>query len=140
MMELRFKSKWTSLNRPLTSAQKLAEMMSERLFSSKGMSLPIKFWNLKPYKQFWFYQMLLANKLLKRYPAQVIMKCLRSSRAKNVYSLAAVKILYPLFDKELIEFNKLAYQDPTEIDIDIDKLEQEEPRPIYQKESKFKDL
>ena len=64
----------------------------------------------------------------------------KASVRDRVLYQAIYQKLYPLFDKELIEFNKLAYQDPTEIDIDIDKLEQEEPRPIYQKESKFKDL
>lgn len=88
---MKFRSKYTNEDYDITPAQYLAEFLSERKAKKDGKNLPVKFWNVPPFKGTFFQQMKLANKLLKEYDVRIILTALRE--LKYVYSLANKKLL-----------------------------------------------
>lgn len=73
--------------------------MSERKALKDGKTLPVKFWNVKPFKATFFQQLKLANALLKEYDICIVLSVLREM--KYVYSLANKKLL-----KRIDELNR----------------------------------
>lgn len=75
------KSNYPSLYSPgkfVTFAQYLAEMMCGRKAKADSVDLPHQFWETsKEWKNYFTMQVLLANKLAKKYPEQVILAALK---------------------------------------------------------------
>jgi len=79
--ESRFGGGWIS------AAQYLAETMCARNAKFNRTELPPRFWNDKPWKSYYLYQIKLANSLLKNYSHQIIFQALRTPNGVKVISL-----------------------------------------------------
>lgn len=88
--KLRFKSRFS--DRYLSIHQYLAEVMCERRARAHGNTLPPFFWDRKPYKDLFRFQVICANRLLARFPPSVLGAVLRSPEGRKVYSLALPQI------------------------------------------------
>lgn len=106
------KSRYQSLFSPgkyVTFAQYLAEIMCARRGGSEGADLPSHFWESSPkWQKYFTYQILLANKLLKKYSEHVILTAVKEM--SYVFSLK----LKALEDK-MIEVSKRAVVKSEEI-------------------------
>jgi hypothetical protein len=71
-----------------TCAAYVAEIMCKRNAEKKNKgSLPFKFWNKKPWNWTFIRQMNAANKLLKDYDEEVLVKAINSSEFRGIFSL-----------------------------------------------------
>lgn len=86
----RYKSRYS--NKYIALPQYLAEMMCERRASNLGVDLPTEFWKTSPlWKNYFFYQLKLAQPLTKKYTSAVILDAL--NEMKYVYSLKLAALL-----------------------------------------------
>lgn len=80
-----------------TCAAYVAEIMCKRNAENKNKgSLPFKFWNKKPWNWTFRRQMNAANKLLKDYDEEALVRAVNSSEFKGIFSLnhpTAVRII-----------------------------------------------
>lgn len=88
--ESRFGGGWIS------AAQYLAETMCARNAKFNRTELPPKFWNDKPWKNYYLYQIKLANSLLKNYSHQIIFQALRTFNG-----IKAISLKSPYLKKEI---------------------------------------
>lgn len=72
----------------ITAAQYITELICEKAAHQEHGDLPLQFWKLKRWVNYYKYQIKHAYKLLKQFPAQAIIDTLLHPRTKNVYSLA----------------------------------------------------
>jgi hypothetical protein len=73
-----------------TSAQYVAELICQKLAKHEKVgTLPYKFWNLPKWKKIYIRQVSLANKLIKEYGEEPVIKFVKSSAGKNTISLGA---------------------------------------------------
>lgn len=93
--ESRFGGGWIS------AAQYLAETMCARNAKFNKTELPPKFWNHKPWKDYYLYQIKLANSLLKKYSQSIIFQSLRTPNGVKVISLKS-----PFLQKEIAVIEK----------------------------------
>jgi hypothetical protein len=73
--------------RKLSAAQKLAEMMCERIAAKEGKGLGTRFWLEPEWSKIFNFQMSMARAVLKLYAVEAIMRALRAN--PRVYSLGA---------------------------------------------------
>jgi hypothetical protein len=101
------KSTFTSIygNGFVTPAQYLTEAICFLVARQKSIDLPDKFWEDKDWAKFFRRQVTMANKLLKDYDIQAILKALKDWRIKNkIRSLGARFMLDPVikeYQKEI---------------------------------------
>lgn len=76
-------------------AQYIAELICESAAKQRKALLPYEFWKVKPWKALFMYQVTLAYKLLKEYPAPAIIEAIYKTR--NINSLAS-----PLLRKNIV--------------------------------------
>jgi hypothetical protein len=82
-----------------TCAAYVAELMCLRIAEYKGISgLPYKFWNIKPWDWTFKKQMMLANKIIKKYGEKCLVKAVNSQELKRAFSLN-----HPLVEQVLIK-------------------------------------
>jgi hypothetical protein len=73
-----------------TSAQYVAEIICQKAaHHEKAGTLPYKFWNLPKWKKLYIRQVSLANKLIKEYGEESVIKFVKSSAGKKTISLGA---------------------------------------------------
>ncbi len=72
----------------ISDSQKLAEFICERMAAGKKLSLPQKFWFDPSWGKIHKTQLVLASKLLKKFPCELILEVLGSASG-NTWSLAA---------------------------------------------------
>lgn len=73
-----------------TPAQYVAEIICQRCAThEKAGTLPYKFWNLPKWKKIYIRQVSLANKLIKEYGEEPVIKFVKSSSGKKTISLGA---------------------------------------------------
>lgn len=91
-------SRWVS------AAQYLAEVMVERQARKQGKELPIKFWDVKPWKGLFRHQLTLANALLKDFSPAAVSRALRSREGRAAFSLKApwLRAIIERSEKEVI--------------------------------------
>jgi hypothetical protein len=82
----------------VTPAQRIAEIMCERLAKQKKIDLPVKFWNLPAWKRTFMQQILAANSLLKVYKPKSILTALK--REPKAYSLRAAWLIAVIKEEE----------------------------------------
>lgn len=87
-----FKSKY-SPDKKITPAQYLAEIACERRASYLKTNLPIYFWKLDNWKQYYIYQIRIANELLKIYDINAILYALNLDKCKTVFSLKSIILI-----------------------------------------------
>lgn len=92
-------SKYTSPDKKITPAQKIAEIIMERAIIAKGKTPPVRFWRLAAYKKDFVWQVILANRLLTRYSESAILRAVQSQAARTITSLANRRLI-PLIEAE----------------------------------------
>lgn len=85
----------------ITAAQYITERICERIAFKDKKGLSRYFWKDKEWAKTFRLQIKFANQLLSQYPADCIIKALRSPKASKTYSLGAKFILVPLIEAEL---------------------------------------
>lgn len=100
----------------VAAAQFLGELACQRAAYKDNKELPQRFWELPKWRQYLVFQIAQANKLLKKYKAEVIIKALRDPKGRNTYSLGAPH-LKGLLDK---------YASMPEITVEVEIRELEE--------------
>jgi hypothetical protein len=71
-----------------TCAAYIAEIMCRKNAENKNVgSLPYKFWNKKPWDWTFKKQLFMANKLLKEFSEEAVVKAINSDKFKKIFSL-----------------------------------------------------
>lgn len=76
-----------SPNKKVSPAQYISEIVCERRATSLKTNLPAKFWNNPDWKQYYIFQIKIANELLKTYSDKAILFALNLDKCKTVFSL-----------------------------------------------------
>jgi hypothetical protein len=108
------KYKHVSTGDHCTCAAYVAEIMCMRYaeFKNQG-SLPFKFWNKKPWDWTFKKQLWAAQKLIKKFSEQAVVKAIHSDEFKGIFSLNNPKVSFILkkyqiiVDQEQNKFQKL---------------------------------
>ena len=88
-----------------TCAQYIAEIMCTRMAQKENEGTQAyKFWNTKKWKKTYSYQIILANRLIKKFDCSAIIKAINSNQLKHVYSLG-----YPKLDQVILKYQKIIY-------------------------------
>lgn len=91
-----------SPDKNVTHAQYITEIVCENKAFSQQKELPMQFWKFKEWEKYFKRQIMWANKLLKQYSAEEIIRVLRHN--KQIYSLGN-KIIHVLIKKEKLREN-----------------------------------
>ena len=83
---MKFDSEY-SPNKQVGPAQYITELICKKRADSFKTELPIFFWRLSEWRLYFQYQIVEANKLLKRYDCISIIQALNDKRSKTVFSL-----------------------------------------------------
>lgn len=83
---MKYNSKY-SPGKKVSPAQYITEIVCERRASSLKSKLPVFFWRLPDWKNYYIYQIRIANELLKTYSEKAILAALNSEKCKTVFSL-----------------------------------------------------
>lgn len=86
------KSRYPSVYSPgqyVTLAQYLCEKVCERAAKKEYKELPLQFWRIKKWSQFYVFQSKLVNKLLKTYKPEAVLHAFNDKRCKSIYSFNA---------------------------------------------------
>ena len=84
------KSRYPSRYSPrgwVSAYQYVAELVCEKKAQQDCGELPIKFWDLTEWRNFYRYQITLASSLIKQYGEDCVIAALRDSRSYKTYSL-----------------------------------------------------
>jgi len=84
------KSKYPSRYSPdgwVSAPQYITEFVCEKKARTENKELPIKFWEIKEWRNYFRYQITLANKLLKDFPEEAVIAALKDNRCWKTYSL-----------------------------------------------------
>jgi hypothetical protein len=124
----RFESAYGGGN--ITASQYLSEHMSARIAKKEGEALGHFFWKEDRWLKVFKTQLMFANKLLKLYSVESIIRVLRTPKGKKVYSLGA-KFIYDEIEREsaLIEQRKATLMEATPEEPETEKVENHEVRP-----------
>jgi hypothetical protein len=76
-----------SPGKKVTPAQYITEIVCERRASSLKTNLPVYFWRLDGWKQYYLFQIKIANELLNTYSENAIINSLNDDACKTVFSL-----------------------------------------------------
>ena len=90
-----------SPGKKVSPAQYITEIVCERRASSLKSKLPVFFWRLPDWKQYYIYQIRIANELLKSYTDKAILHALKLDKCKTVYSLRN-----PMLIKEIKKYKE----------------------------------
>lgn len=89
----------------VTPAQYITELICEKKAKCEQKDLPIKFWELKEWQKYYKYQIILANRLIKKYDPEFIIQALKDNRLYKTYSLGSpflIKIIEEYKNKKPI--------------------------------------
>ncbi len=98
----RYQSRY-SPNGYVHAAQYITELICEKKAQIDKKELPFKFWELKEWLKFYRYQVILANRLVKKYGEHAIISALRDNRTWKTYSLRS-----PFLEKIIQEYHRQA--------------------------------
>lgn len=98
----------------VSAPQYITELICEKKAQKDQKELPIKFWEIKEWRNYYRYQITLANKLLKEFPADVIIAALKDNRCWKTYSLRA-----PLLHGIIEEKNRSVLKRESEANYDV---------------------
>lgn len=114
----------------VTAAQYLTELICEKKAQTSGKELPIKFWEFDEWKKYYKWQIGLANKLIKKYDPDALIRALKAN--KRIYSLR-----YP-FDKIIDKYKVADQEKPVDMDLTTDCVPK--PKRVDNIISKLKEL
>lgn len=87
----------------VTCAQYIAEIMCNRMAEKENVgSQAHKFWNLPKWRKHFQYQVILANRLVKKYTESAIVKAIHSPECSRMYSLR-----YPPLESIIQKYEKI---------------------------------
>lgn len=112
------KSRYPSIYSPgqyITAPKFICELLCKRRAYAENKELPVKFWELPKWKVEFKKQIIMVNRLLKKYDDKVIFKALRDPKGRNIYSLGAPHL------KEILD--KYASMPTVNIDKELEELE-----------------
>ena len=90
----------------ITCAQYVAEVMCTRMAEKENVgSQAHKFWNLPKWKKHYQYQVVLANRLVKKNTEAAIVKAINSPECKRMYSLR-----FPPLESIIQKYQKIIEQ------------------------------
>lgn len=108
-----------------TPAQYIAEIICQRCAThEKAGTLPYKFWNLPKWKKIYIRQVSLANKLIKEYGEEPVIKFVKSSSGKKTISLGARNV-----KKEIEKIKFTLDNSPKRVTIEVIQPEVAEFKP-----------
>ena len=102
----------------VSAPQYITEFICEKKAQKDRKELPLKFWEIKEWRNYYRYQITLANKLLKEFPADAIIAALKDKRCWKTYSLRA-PMLYGIIqekDSEIVKRESETNYDVSEQD------------------------
>lgn len=83
----------------VTAAQFITELICENKAKQEKKDLYFKFWTTKEWSAFYRNQISSANKLVKQYNPQAIVRALKTTQASKIYSLRAPHLI-PIIEQE----------------------------------------
>lgn len=127
-------------SRSITDAQKLAEMVCERVASFLNVALVPRFWQQSDWRQTFANQVKFANQLLKLYDFEAIAKALRA--APKVRSLGAgFFVEYVEREQGRLDMARVKASNSTETETtDANEAPRQSVRKTKSVKSKLKDL
>lgn len=131
-------SKYT--DRPITDAQRIAELFCENAALKSNEELPWKFWNVEKWRTPFREQLYAANELLKLWAPRVIFKALSYPEARKITGGHWEASLDPLLRKAKAELDR---QDARLVEYQEERRGSvsERPRPQFgTKNKRLKDL
>ena len=100
--KLENKSKYPSIYSPhkfVTASQYIIELVCQKKAKKEGRDLPIQFWKLPEWQQFFKSQLRKCHLLLKQYNEFAIINALKNNRAYSITSLFAPWLI-PIIEEE----------------------------------------
>lgn len=83
----------------VTAAQYITELICENKAKQDKKDLYFKFWTSKEWSLYYRNQIATANKLVKKYNPQAIIRALKTTQATKIYSLRAPHLI-PIIEQE----------------------------------------
>lgn len=83
----------------VTVAQYITELICENKAKQEKKDLYFKFWTSKEWSLYYRNQIATANKLVKQYNPQAIIRALKTTQATKIYSLRAPHLI-PIIEQE----------------------------------------
>jgi len=121
----------------VSAPQYITELVCEKKATKDKKELPIKFWEIKEWRNYFKYQITLANKLINEFGADSVIAALKDSRCWKTYSLRSP------FLRGIIEEKDRMPQKSHDVDYNVS----DKDRPSYKTNntkdtiiSKLKDL
>lgn len=100
---IKYPSRYSN-NKLVSAAQYITELICEKKAKYDKKDLGFKFWLNKEWSKFYRNQIATANKLVKKYPEQAIIKALNNSKSNNIFSLRAPHLVSIIeYEKKLLE-------------------------------------
>ena len=95
-----YPSKYSN-GKTVSAAQFITEIICENKAIREKKDLHYKFWTNKEWASFYKNQIASAHKLLKKYDASAIIRALKNTKARNIYSLRAPHLV-PIIEQEQV--------------------------------------
>ena len=93
-----------------TCAQYVAEIMCTRMAQKENEGTQAyKFWNTEKWKKTYQHQVILANRLIKKYSTRAIARAINSRELKSMYSLR-----YPNIETVIRKYQKIIEQEDSQ--------------------------
>lgn len=89
----------------VTAAQYITELICENKAKQDKKDLYFKFWTSKEWSLYYRNQIATANKLVKKYNPQAIIRALKTTQATKIYSLRAPHLI-PIIEQESSALDK----------------------------------
>lgn len=126
-----------SNGKEVSAAQYITELICENKAKQEKKDLHFKFWTNKEWAAYYRNQIATANKLVKKYNEQAIIRALKNSKAQKIYSLRAPHLV------AIIEYEtELLNQENKLLSKEFDRSDNKKHRHSIQKTviSKLKEL
>ena len=89
-----------------TCAQYVAEIVCNRVAEKENVGTQAhKFWNTPKWRKLYQYQVVLANRLIKKYPEAAVVKAVNSPECRRMYSLR-----FPPLESIVLKYQKIIEQ------------------------------
>lgn len=99
----------------VSAPQYATELACEAKARSENKELPLNFWEIESWAKYFKSQIPAANKLLKKYSEEAVIKALLSSKGKKIYSLRAPWLIDLIEEEQKKVDNKAAAIEQVEV-------------------------
>ena len=121
----------------ITCAQYIAEVMCTRMAEKENVGTQAhKFWNLPKWQKHYQHQVILANRLVKKYPEAAIVKAINSNECRRMYSLR-----FPPLESIIQKYQKIIeQQSQNSTTLEVEEIAQARRNKSYGKKTKLQKL